>query len=81
MKKCIIIQFMSLFLDLNVITKELTRPFSFYLFITFLLNYLGMLIESMAGKSGAMHGIYQDATPFQFHEDNRAIDYMGAQLA
>jgi DNA-directed RNA polymerase I subunit RPA2 len=40
-----------------------------------------MLIESMAGKSGAMHGIYQDATPFQFHEENRAIDYMGAQLA
>ena len=24
----------------------------------------------MAGKAGAMHGIYQDASPFQFHEEN-----------
>jgi DNA-directed RNA polymerase I subunit RPA2 len=42
---------------------------------------IGMLIESMAGKSGAMHGIYQDSTPFKFHEENRVIDYMGEQLA
>ncbi len=41
---------------------------------------IGMLIESMAGKSGAMHGMYQDATPFQFHEENRIIDYLGEQL-
>lgn len=27
---------------------------------------IGMLCESMAGKAGSMHGIYQDATPFQF---------------
>jgi DNA-directed RNA polymerase I subunit RPA2 len=40
-----------------------------------------MLIESMAGKSGAMHGMFQDSTPFQFHEQNRVIDYMGEQLA
>jgi len=39
-----------------------------------------MLIESMAGKSGSMHGMYQDATPFQFHEENRVIDYLGQQL-
>ena len=25
---------------------------------------IGMLVESMAGKAGAMHGIAQDATPF-----------------
>lgn len=42
---------------------------------------IGMLIESMAGKSGAMHGMYQDSTPFKFHEENRVIDYMGEQLA
>jgi DNA-directed RNA polymerase I subunit RPA2 len=31
---------------------------------------IGMLIESIAGKAGAVHGIsYQDATPFTFHED------------
>ena len=27
---------------------------------------IGMLLESMAGKSGAMHGMYQDATPFRW---------------
>lgn len=26
---------------------------------------IGMLVESMAGKAGAMHGFAQDATPFQ----------------
>lgn len=41
---------------------------------------IGMLVESMAGKSGAMHGMFQDSTPFQFHEKDKAIDYMGDQL-
>ncbi|CAM9517529.1 unnamed protein product, partial [Scytosiphon promiscuus] len=41
---------------------------------------IGMLIESMAGKSGAMHGTYQDATPFAFHEQDRVIDHFGEQL-
>jgi len=43
---------------------------------------IGMLIESMAGKSGALHGMYQDATPFSFHEsgDQIAVDYFGEQL-
>jgi len=43
---------------------------------------IGMLIESMAGKAGALHGIYQDATPFSFHEtsDKLAVDYFGEQL-
>jgi DNA-directed RNA polymerase I subunit RPA2 len=27
---------------------------------------IGMLVESMAGKAGAMHGLAQDATPFKF---------------
>ena len=26
---------------------------------------IGMLVESMAGKAGAMHGVAQDATPFR----------------
>ena len=26
---------------------------------------IGMLVESMAGKAGAMHGLAQDATPFR----------------
>lgn len=41
---------------------------------------IGMLIESMAGKACAIHGTFQDATPFQFHEKNRVIDYVGDQL-
>jgi len=41
---------------------------------------IGMLIESMAGKAGAIHGTFQDATPFTFHEKNRAIDHIGEQL-
>lgn len=27
---------------------------------------IGMLVESMAGKAGAMHGLAQDATPFTY---------------
>jgi len=41
---------------------------------------IGMLIESMAGKAGAMHGLAQDATPFQFTEEDTAIEYFGDQL-
>lgn len=41
---------------------------------------IGMLIESMAGKAGALHGYYADATPFQFDEDNQPIAYFGEQL-
>jgi DNA-directed RNA polymerase I subunit RPA2 len=44
---------------------------------------IGMLVESMAGKSGALHGFFQDATPFTFHEtssDKVSIDYFGEQL-
>ena len=38
------------------------------------------MIESMAGKSGAMHGLVHDATPFTFSEENSAIDYFGKML-
>ena len=41
---------------------------------------IGMLVESMAGKSGALHGKYQDGTPFNFHEQDRVIDHLGDQL-
>lgn len=41
---------------------------------------IGMLIESMAGKAGAIHGTFQDATPFRFHEENRVMDHVGEQL-
>jgi DNA-directed RNA polymerase I subunit RPA2 len=41
---------------------------------------IGMQIEAMAGKAGAMHGTFQDSTPFRFHEKQRAVDYFGEQL-
>ena len=41
---------------------------------------IGMLIESMAGKAGAMHGQFHEATPFCYDEQNRAVDYFGEQL-
>ncbi|KAM7222141.1 hypothetical protein V8F06_002413 [Rhypophila decipiens] len=41
---------------------------------------IGMFVESLAGKAGAMHGIAQDATPFQFDEQNTSGDYFGKQL-
>jgi DNA-directed RNA polymerase I subunit RPA2 len=47
-------------------------------------NNIGMtiaqMIESIAGKAGALHGHPQDSTPFQFNEENTAADYFGHQL-
>ncbi|KAJ1727936.1 hypothetical protein LPJ72_005694, partial [Coemansia sp. Benny D160-2] len=41
---------------------------------------IGMFVESMAAKAGALHGVCQDATPFQFGETHTAADYFGEQL-
>jgi len=41
---------------------------------------IGMILEMMAGKSGALHGVWQEATPFCFDEETRAADYFGEQL-
>ncbi|XP_023678390.1 DNA-directed RNA polymerase I subunit RPA2 [Paramormyrops kingsleyae] len=41
---------------------------------------IGMLIESMAGKSGALHGLCHDATPFTFSEECPALEHFGAML-
>ena len=41
---------------------------------------IGMMIEGIAGKAGALHGTFQDSTPFRFHEDQRAVDYFGEHL-
>lgn len=39
-----------------------------------------MMIEVMAGKSAAVHGLVHDATPFRFDEENTAMDYFGKLL-
>ncbi|EMR61744.1 putative dna-directed rna polymerase i subunit rpa2 protein [Eutypa lata UCREL1] len=41
---------------------------------------IGMFVESLAGKSGSLHGLAQDSTPFRFDEENTAADYFGHQL-
>lgn len=41
---------------------------------------IGMFVESLAGKSGALHGLAQDCTPFSFDETNTAGDFFGDQL-
>lgn len=41
---------------------------------------IGMFVESLAGKAGALHGISQDSTPFKFNEKHTAADYFGEQL-
>eukprot|EP01105_Mastigella_eilhardi_P005795 TRINITY_DN17507_c0_g1_i1.p1 TRINITY_DN17507_c0_g1~~TRINITY_DN17507_c0_g1_i1.p1 ORF type:complete len:1169 (-),score=322.64 TRINITY_DN17507_c0_g1_i1:37-3264(-) len=41
---------------------------------------IGMLVECVAGKAGALHGMHQDATPFRYDEKNMAVHYFGEQL-
>uniref|UniRef100_A0A671KNK8 DNA-directed RNA polymerase subunit beta n=1 Tax=Sinocyclocheilus anshuiensis TaxID=1608454 RepID=A0A671KNK8_9TELE len=41
---------------------------------------IGMLIESMAGKSAALHGLCHDATPFKFSEESSALEHFGEML-
>lgn len=43
--------------------------------------FAAMMIEFMAGKSAAMHGLIHDASPFKFGDDESAIDYFGELLA
>lgn len=41
---------------------------------------IAMMIEIMAGKSGSLHGLVHDATPFRFNEDDTAVEYFGTLL-
>jgi len=41
---------------------------------------IGMFVESIAAKAGAMHGLAQDGTPFNFSEDDTPLEYFGEQL-
>lgn len=41
---------------------------------------IGMLIESLAGKGGAMDGKFIDVTPFDKYEDDDVVDYYGKEL-
>ncbi|XP_003739764.1 DNA-directed RNA polymerase I subunit RPA2 [Galendromus occidentalis] len=41
---------------------------------------IGMMVESMAGKSAALHGYVHDASPFKFSEDDPSSEYFGELL-
>ncbi|QBM86798.1 DNA-directed RNA polymerase I subunit RPA2 [Metschnikowia aff. pulcherrima] len=41
---------------------------------------IGMFVESLAGKAGALHGMAHDATPWTFSESDTPADYFGEQL-
>ncbi len=41
---------------------------------------IGMFVESLAGKSGALHGLAQDSSPWRFDEEHTAGNYFGEQL-
>ena len=41
---------------------------------------IGMLIESLAGKGGALNGEFIDVKPFEKYEDDDAIHYFGNEL-
>lgn len=45
---------------------------------------IGMLVESMAAKAGALRGEFVDATPFKSsvqQQDKNVVDQFGEQLA
>lgn len=41
---------------------------------------IGMLIESLAGKGGALNGGMIDVKPFESYRDDDAVDYFGKEL-
>ncbi|MCJ1273380.1 DNA-directed RNA polymerase I subunit RPA2 [Puttea exsequens] len=41
---------------------------------------IGMFMETLAGKAGALHGLAQDSSPWRFTEEHTAGDYFGEQL-
>ena len=63
------------FSETGIIPDVIINPHAFPSRMT-----IGMFVESLAGKSGALHGLAQDSTPFQFSEEDSAPDFFGEQL-
>lgn len=41
---------------------------------------IGMFVEMLAAKAGALHGLAQDATPFKFSDKDTPVAFFGEQL-
>ncbi|KAA8495780.1 putative DNA-directed RNA polymerase I subunit RPA2 [Porphyridium purpureum] len=41
---------------------------------------IGMMVESMCGKTSSTYGLFQDSTPFRFDDQMAAYHYFGEQL-
>jgi DNA-directed RNA polymerase I subunit RPA2 len=63
------------FSETGIIPDVIINPHAFPSRMT-----IGMFVESIAGKSGALHGHAQDATPFQFNEQNVPQEHFGNEL-
>ncbi|KAJ9588284.1 hypothetical protein L9F63_018336 [Diploptera punctata] len=63
------------FTEIGLVPDIVFNPHSFPSRMT-----IAMMIELMAGKSAAIHGLAYDATPFRFSEKDTAIDYFGKML-
>lgn len=65
------------FSETGIIPDVIINPHAFPSRMT-----IGMFVESIAGKSGALNGNAQDATPWKFSEDTKkAADHFGEELA
>jgi DNA-directed RNA polymerase I subunit RPA2 len=63
------------FSETGIIPDVIINPHAFPSRMT-----IGMFVESIAGKAGALHGHSQDATPFKYTEEHTPQEYFGEQL-